>query len=71
MALPAVPTGWITDYYTAREVFLSGDAALRAAVRSMCAAGAMKFCACEEPSFKNNPKVQKAFLRRPKLPVQP
>lgn len=60
MPLPAVPA-WIMDYATAREIFPGGSAALRKAVRTMCAAKEMWFCGCEEKAFKKNTDVRPHF----------
>ena len=64
MALPAVPA-WIIDYATARGIFMSRHAALKSRLEQMCVAGTMKFCACEESSFRANAHVRGPFCDNP------
>lgn len=47
MVLPALP-GWLIDYATAQSVFAGTHAPTQIAIIAMCAAGTMKYCACEE-----------------------
>ena len=61
MPLPPLP-GWLIDYATAREVFVAHPRATRQKVVNLCAGHLLKFCACEEPSFKSVPDVRKHFI---------
>src|SRR3954453_13109125 len=63
MALPVVPA-WIVDYATARDIFDHHAIALRQAVVAMCAAGTMKFCGCENSSFKKNAQLCVPFCQQ-------
>jgi hypothetical protein len=60
MPLPPVP-GWLVDYATARDIFTSGSNPLKAKIRAMCAAGTLKFCACEKKSFRGSLFVRGPF----------
>lgn len=60
MALPPLP-GWLIDYATAKLVFDGASAAVQNAISTMCGSGILKYCACEEPSFKGNALVRVPF----------
>lgn len=62
MALPAVPAWWLVDYFTAREVFQSTDAALRRKMRKLCENGRLKYSAYEHSDFRKNAKLKLHFI---------
>src|SRR2546430_494952 len=62
MTLPAV-NGWVIDFRTAREIFLSGSNERIDHCVQMCAAGSMFTCYCEQQHFKQVPALKQTFIQ--------
>lgn len=65
MALPPLP-GWLIDYVTAEQILSGTSSKAKTVLESMCAAGLLKYCHCEEKDFKANPTVRAIFYEAQK-----
>lgn len=60
MVLNSKP-GWLIDYATARAIFNDLNPQPSISVAGLCAAGILKYCACEKKSFVGNGLLKGPF----------
>lgn len=61
MGLPAV-TGWVIDFRTARDIWVSGSNVRINHCIDRCKAGDLHICHCDEGHFKSLPALRAVFL---------